>query len=245
MRSIIDGVLLFIYLTIFSILAWPVLWIIRRFNPEAAHRAADSIVKGALRFGWFTSGIHVDVTGREKIPKDRPVLYVSNHRSYFDIVIAHPLTVGCCGFVAKKQLEKVPSLRVWMRLIHCQFLDRDNMREGLKTIKACVTQIKDEKISLWICPEGTRNHGEEMLPFKEGSFKIAEMAGCPIIPVAMTSTDDIFENHAPWVHATHVTVTFGDPIETEGLTRPEKKALPKQVQDTIAGMLNHRDGSNG
>ena len=236
MRSIIAGVLLFLYLTIFSLPAFLVLFLWRHFQPLAADRAACAIVRGALRLGEFVCGIHVTVRGQEKVPTDRPVLFVSNHRSYFDIVVTHPLTPGICGFVAKKQLERIPSLRVWMRLIHCHFLDRDNLREGMKVIKACAEDIKENGVSLWICPEGTRNHGEEMLPFKEGSFKIAELAGCPVVPVAMTRTDDIFENHAPWIHRTYVTVEFADPIETADLDRAGKKALPGRVQETIAQM---------
>lgn len=236
MRTLLVILFLLLFLTIFSVPAWLILWIIRQFSPETADRGASAIVKGAFRIVSFLSGVRLQVIGQEHIPKDTPVLYVSNHRSYFDIVIGHPLTAGMCGFVAKKETLKVPSLRVWMKLIHCQFLDRENMREGMKTIKACVEQIRDQHISLWICPEGTRNHEAEMLPFREGSFKIAEMAGCPIIPVALQHTDDIYENHSPWIHRQTVTVTFGEPIETAALDRAGKKALPKQVQEQIKEM---------
>ena len=233
MRVIPAAIFLLLYLTIFSVPVWLVLWIVRRSDPGKAHRMAHAYVMGAFRvLGWIC-GVRLTVKGLENVPEDRPVLYVSNHRSFFDIVIGYPLAKGLCAFVAKTQTEKVPSLRVWMRLLRCQFLDRDNVREGMKTIKACVQLIKDERISVWICPEGTRNHEEELLPFKEGSFKIAEMAGAPVVPVTLTHTDEIFELHMPWIRSAHVTVEFGAPIETAELDRAGKKALPAQVQSQI------------
>ena len=72
-------------------------------------------------------------------------------------------------------MAKVPLLRLWMRYIHCLFLDRSNVKEGLKTILAGVDELKNGH-SIWIFPEGTRNRGEEgsMLEFKEGSLKMAD-----------------------------------------------------------------------
>lgn len=131
----------------------------------------------------FVSGTKVKAEGLENIPKDRAVLYVGNHRSYFDIITSYRLLPGITGYVAKKEMAKVPLLRLWMRYIHCLFLDRSNVKEGLKTILAGVDELKNGH-SIWIFPEGTRNRGEEgsMLEFKEGSLKMADKAGCPVVP---------------------------------------------------------------
>ena len=233
-------VILFVvlFLTIGSIPAWLILWVVRRFSPQRADRMALSYVQWAFRVVGWLSGVRLSVSGRENIPEDRPVLYISNHRSYFDVVTGYPQVKGLCGFVAKKQIEKVPSLRVWMRLLHCQFLDRDNMREGLNTIRSCVDLVKEQGVSVWICPEGTRNREKEMLPFKEGSFKIAELAGCPVIPVAISHSDEVLEQHFPWIRATHVSMEFGKPIETGSMDRAARKALPGQVREQIQEMLD-------
>ena len=115
----------------------------------------------------------MNVIGRENIPDDRAVLYVGNHRSYFDIVIGYTLIKGQCGFVAKKEMEKIPLLSIYMKYLHCLFLDRENIKEGLKTILVGIDKIKNG-ISVWIFPEGTRNKAEQetdLLDFKEGSMK--------------------------------------------------------------------------
>ncbi len=240
MRTLLILIFLVLFLIPFSLIAFAVEWVIGKFNPALKDRSCLAIVNGAFRIITRLAGVKLTVIGREKVPEDRPVLYVSNHRGFFDVVVAYPLVKGLCGFVAKKEIEKVPSLRVWMRLLYCQFLDRSNAREGMNVIKSCVKLIKEKNISVWICPEGTRSHTDDMLPFKEGSFKIAEMAGCPVIPVAITHADDVLENHFPWVKATPITIEFGDPIETADLDRAAKKALPGETQEIIRQML-HRN----
>lgn len=69
----------------------------------------------------FVSGTKVKAEGLENIPKDRAVLYVGNHRSYFDIITSYRLLPGITGYVAKKEMANIPLLRLWMRYIHCLF----------------------------------------------------------------------------------------------------------------------------
>ena len=226
-------VILFLILTIPLLL---IEWIIGKCSQRAKDKSSMKIIQVVFRFILFLAGVKLTVIGRENIPEDRAVLYVSNHRSYFDIVIAYTLVKGLTGFVAKKEMAKIPLLSQWMKNIHCLFLDRENVKDGLKTILQAIANVKDGK-SVWICPEGTRNHGEDMLPFREGSFKIAEKSECPVIPVAFSHTDDIFENHLPFIRRTHVTIQFGVPTEVSELTKEEKRMLGRQVQEEIMTLL--------
>lgn len=234
-RLILVAIFLILFLVIFSP-ALIVEWIIGRFNPERKSKSSLWLVQKAFGIILFLSGTKVDVIGRENIPDDQPVLYVGNHRSYFDIVIGYRLIKGECGFIAKKEMEKIPFLRRWMKNIHCLFLDRKNIKEGLKTILAGINKVK-HGISIWIFPEGTRNRDAGMMEFKEGSMKIAEKTGCPIIPVAMTGTAEIFEKHIPWIKKSHVTVTFGKPIDIKTLEKDQKKFLGAYTRDVILSML--------
>lgn len=105
----------------------------------------------------------------------------------------------------RKRWKKFLLLSTWMRFVYCLFLDRENPKEGLKTILQAIDYVKNG-ISICIFPEGTRNKGEELslLPFKEGAFKIATKTGCPIVPISMNNTAEIFENHFPKIKKTHV-----------------------------------------
>lgn len=234
-RLILIAIFLVLYLVVFSP-ALVVEWIIGKFNPEAKAKSSLWLVQHAFRFIFWLTGSTLEVKGRENIPDDRAVLYVSNHRSYFDIVVGYQLIKGQAGFVAKKELKRIWLLSHWMKNLHCLFLDRENIKEGLKTILTGIDHVK-HGISIWICPEGTRNKGKGMLEFKEGSMKIAEKSGCPIIPVAITGTAEIFESHIPWVKKSRVTVTFGEPIIISSLEKEQKKFLGAYTRQRILEML--------
>ena len=170
--------------------------------------------------------------------KNEPVLFIGNHRSYFDILLTYSRCRRLTGYVAKKEMEKIPLLSTWMKNLYCLFLDRDNMREGLKTILQAIDYVKNG-ISICIFPEGTRNNGEElsMLPFRDGALKIAEKTGCAIIPISMNNTADIFEAHFPRVKKVHVVIEYGKPIYPKELDKETRKHLGiychDLIQDTI------------
>lgn len=237
-RTIFVLILAILYLIIGCIPAF-VLWLIGKKNPDLKDRVSRRMIQWIFGVLLFVSGTKIKVEGQEKIPTDRAVLYVGNHRSYFDIIISYRLLPSVTGYVAKKEMNKIPLLRLWMRYIHCLFLDRNNVKEGLKTILAGVEEIKSGH-SMWIFPEGTRNRGEEgtMLDFKEGSLKMADRAGCPVVPVAIAHSADILENHFPFIRRTTVTVRFGDPIDLKTLSREEKKLAGSYTRTKIQAMLD-------
>ena len=142
---------------IFSIPILIVEWLLGKANPDRKSRQSLAIVQFMFRFLLRLSGVTVTVRGKEKIP-DTSVLYVGNHRSYFDILVGYTTVPGLTGFVAKKEMDRYILLRDWMRNVNCLFLDRKNIKEGLKTILEGVAKIK-AGISIWIFPEGTRSRG--------------------------------------------------------------------------------------
>ena len=164
-------------------------------DPHARDLETIKVVRSVFKVLLKLAGVTVTVKGAENIPEDTAVLYVGNHRSYFDILAGYTTVPTLLGFVAKKEMEKIPLLRTWMVNVNCLFLDRKNIKEGLKMILQGIEKVKNG-VSIWIFPEGTRNPNEditELLPFKEGSLKIAEKSGCPVVPVAMTGTAEVLE----------------------------------------------------
>lgn len=236
-RLILVLIAVIVYLLV-GILLQLIEWMIGKFNKPLKDRSSLALIKGVFRVILFLSGTKVTVLGKENVPTDQAVLYVGNHRSYFDIVIGYTLVPGLTGFVAKKEMEKIPLLSLWMKMLYCLFLDRKDIKEGMKTILKGIEYVK-KGISIWIFPEGTRNRNEEgsMLPFHEGSLKIAEKGKCPIIPVAFHHTADIFEAHVPFIRRAEVTVEFGKPIIISELEKDQKKFLGAYTQDIIAQMI--------
>lgn len=233
-------IIIIFFLLIFFIISIPLFlieFIIGRISRHAQVASSQKIVAMAFRILLFLAGVKRTVVGLENVPTDEPVLYIANHRSYFDVPIAYACLPTLTGFMAKKEIGRIPFLRTWMRLLQCLFLDRDDIRQGMQTVLKAIEQVK-AGYSIFISPEGTRNHGKEMLPFKEGSFKVAEKTGCAIIPVALTNTDDIFENHVPRVKATKVVIEFGKPIYPNQLDKEQRKKLGSYVQNIIKEMLD-------
>ena len=238
-------ILITVFVILFLILSIPVFlieWIIGKCNPRLRDISSLRIVQGAFRIVILLSGVKLTVIGEEHIPKDEAVLFIGNHRSYFDIVLTYARCRNLTGYVAKDSMRKIPFLRIWMKRLHCLFLDRTDIKAGMKTILIGIDQMKNG-ISMCIFPEGTRSLSEretQMLPFKEGSFKMAEKTGCAIIPMAMVHTADIFEKHVPFVKRTRVTLTYGEPIYVKQLDKEQRKHLGSYVQDVIRGMLEEQ-----
>lgn len=228
-----------IFVVLFLILSIPLLlaeWIIGKFNQKIKDKSSLAIVNWGFRVVVWISGVELTVIGEENVPKNEPVLYVCNHRSYFDIVLTYIRVPRPTGYIAKKEMLRIPLLSNWMKNLHCQFLDRDNIKEGLKTILQAIELVKSG-ISICIFPEGTRNKVDEMMPFKEGSLKIAEKSGCAIVPMAITNSAEIFENHVPKIRKTKVILEYGKPFYVKDLEKEQRKFVGAYTQDLIAKML--------
>jgi 1-acyl-sn-glycerol-3-phosphate acyltransferase len=130
------------------------------------------------------SGADLIITGRENIPLDEPVLYVSNHQGNMDIPILYSTAPQTMAFVAKKSMEKIPLLGYWMKERGCVFINRDNARSSLKAINQAIEGLKSGN-SIAVFPEGTRSKGPKIGSFKPGSLRIAIKAGVKVIPVTL------------------------------------------------------------
>lgn len=246
-RSMIRFIFVAATIILFLIFSIPVilyLWLTGKKNPGLRDEKSIAVIRGVFKTLLFMAGVKITVKGKENIPTDRAVLYVGNHRSYFDILVGYMTVPGLMGFVAKKEMEKIPLLSIWMKYGNCLFLDRKNLKEGLKTILKGIEQVKSGG-SVWIFPEGTRNRNQnptDLISFKEGSLKIAEKSGCPVIPVAMTGTAEVFEQHLPFIRPSHVTIEFGEPIYLKEL-EPELRKFPgAYTENRIKDMLREQLG---
>ncbi|MBQ3029553.1 MAG: 1-acyl-sn-glycerol-3-phosphate acyltransferase [Lachnospiraceae bacterium] len=230
-------------IAVFFILFFPVcllLLLLRKWNRRLASRISQFLVRGAFKACMWPGGMRYTILGTENVPKDTPVLYAANHRGILDAAIGYIAVPNRTGFVAKKEIRKVPFLNLWMYNVNCLFLDRSDIKAGLKVILTCIDYIKDG-YSIFIAPEGTRSHEKDPLPFKDGSLKPAQKTGCPIIPVAITGTDDLFENHKPWLRKTKVILEFGKPIYLNELDPEIQKHPGAYVREKVIELLAGHD----
>ena len=223
-----------------SLIMLPVFWLIGKFNQDAKDRGSLRFVQGVFKVVLFLSGVTTTVKGLENLPKDgEAVLFVGNHHGFFDTIISYTYMKPRTGFVAKKEIEKVPLLNIWMKYLYCLFLDREDIKQGLKTILQAADYVKSG-ISVCIFPEGTRNKNADetdMLPFHDGSFKIATRAKSPIIPIAISNSANIWEANFPKMSPTHVVIEYGKPIIPSELDRDTQRHLGAYTQNIIKEML--------
>lgn len=209
-------------------------WLIGKFNMDLKNRSSLAIVNWAFRCVLFCSGVKTTVIGEENVPKDTPVLYVANHSSYYDIILTYIRVPRPTGYVAKAEMIKVPLLSQWMKNLHCLFLDRSDIKKGLQTILEGIEKVKSG-ISICIFPEGSRDKPKDtFLPFHEGSFKIAQKSGCPIVPICLNNTAAIWEDHLPKIKKAHVVIEYCKPIYINELDKEDKKFLGAYVQKIIS-----------
>ncbi len=230
-------ILVVLFVVLFLICSIPIFfieWIIGKINMDAKSRSSLAIVNWAFRCVLFLSGVKVTVIGEENVPKDTAVLYVANHSSYFDIVLTYVRVPRPTGYVSKAEILKVPLLSQWMKNLHCLFLDRDDLKKGLQTILEGIEKVKSG-ISICIFPEGSRKKPvDTFLPFHEGSFKIAQKSGCPIVPICLNNTSAIWEDHFPKIKKAHVVIEYGKPIYISELNKEDKKFVGAYVQKVIS-----------
>ena len=218
-------------------------WIIGKFNPYAKDISSLRIIQAVFKFILWITGVEVTVIGEENVPKDQPVLYIGNHRSFFDILLTYTRCPRLTGYVAKAEMEKIPLLSNWMRYLHCLFLDRKDIKKGLKTILEGIEKIKSG-ISICIFPEGTRNRADsdlELMEFHEGSFKLATKTNCPIVPIALNNTCSIFEKQFPKIKKTHVVIEYCKPIIPSELSKEDKKFIGKYTRNVILETLKKNE----
>jgi len=194
------------------------------------------IVQGWARCLISLIGCKMTVVGRENIPRKGGVCFVSNHASIADILMLLGYAGRPFGFIAKKELMRIPLLNMWISVLGGLFIDRKNPRKALKTINTGVKRIKAGG-GMIIFPEGSRSRGKGLLPFRPGAFKLAAQSEAVIIPVALAGTYDVFERNYR-ANPCPVRMTFCEPINVADIPAEDRKmVLADCVREVIGKAL--------
>lgn len=180
----------------------------------------------------------VNVHGLENIPKG-PVLFVSNHQSNMDIAIICGFIDKPKGFIAKKELKKLPLINKWITLAGSIYLDRENPRKSMEGILEGIKTLKNGH-SLVVFPEGTRSRGDKMGEFKSGSFKLATKSKVPIVPLTIDGTYRVMEANKILIKPSNINFYVHKPIYTDKLSKEEIAKLPETVEHIIRSKLPNK-----
>jgi 1-acyl-sn-glycerol-3-phosphate acyltransferase len=182
------------------------------------------------------AGGRVEVSGLENLPASGGVLFIANHQGAFDIPLLLGYVPGLKGFVSKKENSRLPIVGIWMKLLHCIFLDRKNLRQSAQAIARGIDDLRAGR-SLIVFPEGTRSKSGVMNRFKDGSFKLATRSGAAIVPLTIDGSFRLREGNRNRITPGTVRLHIHPPIRLQDLSVAEKSNLTKKVQHIIASKL--------
>ena len=233
--KIVRTLIWFTYFWLYLIVKLPGLYKANKLKREGRTEELDAYT-GKVVGQWARSllkvaGAKVTVKGQENL-HDGAAVYVANHQGNFDV----PIMLGYIGtpkpLLAKIEIAKLPFIRDWMKFLRCIFIDRNNVRQAMNSLKQATEQV-EQGYSIVVFPEGTRSKGEQFGEFKNGAFRIAVKAGVPIVPIRISGSYKLMEANGNLIAPADVFVTILPSVPTEGLTKEEITALPERVQAII------------
>ena len=177
------------------------------------------------------------------VPKNprRPFVVVSNHESFTDILLISHLPWEM-KWLSKAELFRIPIMGWMLWLVGDIPVKRGFGPSALEAMARCRKAL-DNRVSVMIVPEGTRSRTSELLPFKDGAFRLAIEAGVPILPLAVSGTRTALPKH-DWRFGRSVAeVQVLEPVETAGLTLADVPALKARVRDMIVGARDALGGT--
>ena len=202
---------------------------------KALHRFTHLLTSSWGRYIFFLDRCSMKVEGLENLPGHNRIIYIGNHQAYADIPFMMANLPTTIGFIAKKELGRIPILGIWMHALHCIFIDRGNFRKAMRDIETGIAEAEKGYPKV-IFPEGTRSKGPKMGPFKAGSILLAAKAGLTIVPVTIDGTYKTWEERKK-ISPAEMKLTVHPSIETKDMTEDEQKELTDRLWNIIAGAL--------
>ena len=174
-------------------------------------------VRVLARVCIWLAGIRLEITGMEHLDLRRPALYVCNHVSLLDILIAMRILPLGTTAVAKKEIAWVPFVG-WVYLLSGSLrVDRSSRAEAVAALRRQGTWVRRLRVSIIIWPEGTRSRTGRLLPFKKGFAHLALQTGLPIVPIVVAGAHKVWSAEGfDFRPGTAVRVEVVAPVDTTG-----------------------------
>ena len=183
-------------------------------------------------------GVKYEIVGEENIPASGPIMVYANHQGLADILAIYYLFRNHfqIGFVSKDEWRKLKPLADAIEYTRSVFLVREDPREAIRVIGE-VSELTANGFSLAIFPEGTRSKHHEMADFKPGSFKFAERAKVPILPITLDGSYKMFEETGNFVPGQTIRITVHPLVNLEGLSKAELREVSAKIESIIKSGL--------
>jgi len=172
------------------------------------------------------------VSGTMPADPRNPYVVVSNHESFVDILLISHLPWEM-KWLSKVELFNIPVLGWLLRLARDIPVKRGKASSAVEAMQRCRDKLQHH-MSVMIFPEGTRSETDEMLPFKDGAFRLAIESQVPILPIVVTGTRPALKKHSWRFGRSEAEVRVLEPVSTEGLKKADVGMLRDKVFAIIA-----------
>ena len=202
---------------------------------ESSGRLAHWCARTWSRLILLTTGVDVEVTGLERLERNRAYVFVANHQSIYDIPIIFWSLPYQIRIIAKASLGRFPFLGWHLRRTGHILVDRRHPDRA--AIFGRASKLMKEGLSLIVFPEGTRSRDGRVAPFKGGSFYLALGAGLPVVPISIVGSRRVMLKGRLATYPGRVKLVVHEPIDTTGLPGGDPraaKAFARRVRDVIA-----------
>jgi len=203
----------------------------QRENPQAV---VAELCTDFARLVMRLTHSEVILEGRERVeglPPDRRVVLISNHESNLDIPCVLLAVRGPVGFIAKKELSRIPFLRFWIKKLGGILLNRGDLRGSLETLSRAFGKA-DTRFML-VFPEGTRNRESTVAPFKAGSLRLAFENDALLLPVCVCGGRRKFEGNGYRIKPGKIYFRFLEPLDTRDLAQASRAGIAQRLHAEI------------
>jgi lysophosphatidate acyltransferase len=194
-------------------------------------RAYSHVLRTLL--GW-----RFEIEGKDRLPHLPPCVVVCNHQSNLDTVWLGLVYPPRAAVVVKKELLRVPVFGWFVKASGQVLIDRENPEKAISSLREAARRLREERLSLWVFPEGHRNRAPELLPFKKGAFHIAVEAQVPIVPVVCEPLDRAFDAGRWMVRPSLLRVEVLPEVSTAGRSAGDVDALAGSVRSAMQSRLD-------
>ncbi len=162
-------------------------------------------------------GWRIETEGTDRFAEVTPSVVMARHQSNLDVIVYGEVFPPGAIAIGKKELERIPLFGLLWTATGNVLLDRKSVPAAMAAIRAAAQAAKAVGVSVWVAPEGHRNMGSEMLPFKKGVFHLALGAQFPILPIAVSPLSTVLDARRWAVRPGTIRLRVLPPVPTAGL----------------------------
>lgn len=185
--------------------------------------------RGLVRLmGW-----EIRVEDRHRLDSHRPCVFVANHQSFLDVVTFGSIFPRRTVSAGKREIGRIPIFGWFYRLSGNLIIDRSHPRGALASLEEAARIMKEEGVSVWFMPEGHRNPGPTLLPFKAGAFRLARAAGVPVVPIVAEPLAVVVDTRRHLARPGRLRVRVLEPLLPEELKGAELPEVAARIRERM------------